>query len=128
MDFRNKWLVRVVRILLGAFFIFSGVGGFMAAFNGWQGVPAETLTNTQALWDTGIFHLVKGMEIVAGLMLVFSFFPWLAVIFLAPIGIGAIVVNLRTAPEYIWAALVCTLLLVYLAYVYWNKYAALFQK
>ena len=39
MNARNVWAVRIVRILLGLMFVFSGVGGFMAAFNNWEGVP-----------------------------------------------------------------------------------------
>lgn len=128
MDFRNTWLVRIVRILLGVLFVFSGVSGFMAAFSNWNGVPAESLNQTQALWDTGIFQLVKGMEVVAGLMLVVGFLPWLAVIFLAPIMVGAVVVSARTAPAFVAVPLVFTFLLLYLTWVYWKKYQGLFTK
>jgi uncharacterized membrane protein YphA (DoxX/SURF4 family) len=105
----------------------SGVGGFMAALSNWQGVPAESIANTQALWNTGVFQLVKGAEIVCGLMLVLGFLPWLAAIPLAPIAIGATVSNAMNYPQYVWSALVCALALLYLAYAYWSKYAQLFE-
>ena len=128
MNFRHKYLIIAVRILLGLFFIMSGAGGWYGATHGWAGVPAEMVPNTQVLWVVGIFQLVKTTEIIAGLMLVFNFRPALAAIFLAPICIGATVSNLLTAPQYIWSALFVTVLTAYLGYAYWDKYKQLFTK
>jgi uncharacterized membrane protein YphA (DoxX/SURF4 family) len=128
MNFRNKYLVITVRIVLGLSFIFSGVTGWMMGLSGMAGVPAEMLVNTQALWDTGIFQLVKTAEIVAGLLLVIGVAPAVAVVVLTPVAIGAAVVTALTSPHYIYTALVCTVLLAYLAYVYWDKYKPLFRK
>lgn len=128
MDFRNKWAVRVVRILFGLFFLFSGVSGFMAANSGWQGVPPESVGYTQMLWDTGLFQLIKGAEVICGLMLVVGFLPWLAAIPLAPIAVGAEVVTIRTLPAFWFLPLTCILALLYLAYAYWPKYQALFTR
>ncbi len=127
-SFRNKYLITAVRVILGLFFLLSGVGGFYGATHGWEGVPAEMIGYTQMLWVTGIFALVKGTEIVAGLLLIVGFRPWLAAIFLAPICIGATTVNALTAPQYIWSALFVTILTAYLGYAYWDKYKVLFQK
>jgi len=123
---RHKYLVTAVRVILGLFFIMSGAGGFYGATHGWAGVPVEMIGFTTVLWNTGIFALVKGTEIVAGLMLVIGFRPWLAAIFLAPVCIGATVVNAVTGPQYLPSALFVTVLTAYLGYAYWDKYKALF--
>jgi uncharacterized membrane protein YphA (DoxX/SURF4 family) len=125
---RHKYLVTTLRVILGLFFIMSGVGGFYGATHGWNGVPAEMIGFTTVLWTTGIFALVKGTEIIAGLMLVVGFRPQLAAIFLAPICIGATVVNALTGPQYIWSALFVAVLDAYLGYAYWDKYKQLFTK
>ncbi len=128
MNLRNKYLLTTLRVILGLFFIMSGAGGFYGAMNGWAGIPTEMLPNVQALWAMGIFQLVKGTELIAGLMLVVGFRPALAAIFLAPICIGATTMNLLNSPQYIWSALFVTVLNAYLGYAYWDKYKALFQK
>ena len=108
--------------------IFSGVSGLMAGFSGMQGIPEPMVAMTQTLWDTGIFQIIKVTEIVAGLMLVTGFFPWLAAIFLAPLAVGIIIVNARISPAYLPMGAIVALLNIYLGYVYWDKYKALFKR
>ncbi len=131
MDFRNKYLLNTIRILLGLFMIFSGVTGFMVAFAPdptAYGVPAEQLPMNTMLWDIGLFQMIKATEIIAGLMLVIGFLPWLAAIFLAPVAIGVIVVNARIAPAYLPTGIIFAALVIYLGYAYWPKYKALFER
>lgn len=127
VDLRNRKLVMVIRILLGAFFAFSGVGGLMAG-SSLEGVPEPMIPTMQVFLDTGIFHMIKITEVVAGLMLVVGFLPALAAIFLAPICIGVLVFNANVSPEYIGMGIVVTILTAYLGYAYWDKYKMLFQK
>lgn len=127
MNFRNKYLRTTIRVLLGLMFVFSGISGMIAG-KSMEGVPPEMVQNTTALWNTGIFQMIKVTEIVGGLMLVVGFLPWLAAIFLAPICIGIIVVNGLTAPAFLPAGIVVTLLNAYLGYAYWPKYKALFDR
>ena len=128
MNFRNKKLVITIRTIFGLFMIFSGVSGLMAGFSGMQGIPEPMVAMTQTLWDTGIFQIIKVTEIVAGLMLVTGFFPWLAAIFLAPLAVGIIIVNARISPAYLPMGAIVALLNIYLGYVYWDKYKALFKR
>jgi uncharacterized membrane protein YphA (DoxX/SURF4 family) len=116
-----------VRVILGLFFIMSGVGGIYGGLNNMAGVPEAMLPNTWALWNMGIFQMIKITEIVAGLMLVVGFLPALAAIFVAPICIGVLVVNGMTAPEYLPSGVFVTVLTAYLGYAYWDKYKALFK-
>jgi putative oxidoreductase len=128
MDFKNKYLVTTLRVLLGLFMIFSGASGLFAGFSGFQGIPEPMLEFTMVLWNTGIFQMIKVTELVAGLMLVFNFLPALAAIFLAPVAVGVIVVNAMMAPAYLPMGIVFAALNAYLGYVYWPKYKPLFHK
>ncbi len=127
MNFRNRKLVIAVRVLLGLFMIFSGVGGLMAG-NSMQGVPEAMIPTMRVFWNTGIFQMIKVTEIVAGLMLVIGLFPQLATIFLAPICIGIIVFNARISPANLPMGAIVTILTIFLGYAYWDKYKSLFER
>lgn len=129
MNFRNKYLLTTLRVLTGLFFIMSGVGGLLAMQSpSLEGIPTHLIPIMQALKDSGIMHMIKVTEIVAGLMLVVGFLPALATIFVAPICVGAIIVHLRTSPDSVGAAVVLTLATIYLGYAYWDKYKQLFVR
>ncbi|MDO8481084.1 MAG: DoxX family membrane protein [Nanoarchaeota archaeon] len=127
MNFRNKYLLVTLRSLFGLLMLFSGVAGLLAG-KSMEGVPEPMIPITQALWDSGIFHMIKVTEIVAGLMLLLGFLPALAAIFLAPIAVGVVVFNALLAPAYVPTGLVLCLFEAYLGYAYWDKYKALFQR
>jgi uncharacterized membrane protein YphA (DoxX/SURF4 family) len=127
MNFRNRKLVITVRTLLGLMFLFSGVTGLMAG-SSMQGIPEPMVVPFQTLWQTGILPMIKVTEIVAGLMLVIGFLPGLALLFLAPLCVGIIVVNSSISPAYLPAGIVVTLLTAYLGYAHWDKYRAIFAR
>lgn len=126
MNFRNKYAVITVRVLLGLIFLFSGITGFLAG-KSMNGVPEAMIPTMQMLWNTGIFQLIKTTEIVAGLMLLTGFFPQLAALFLAPLCIGIIIVNSMISPAYLPMGVLVTLMNMYLGYAYWDKYKAIFN-
>jgi len=128
MQFRNKYLVSTVRILLGILLLFSGIGGYYSALHHMSGVPQHMIGYMQALWDTGIFQIIKTTEIMAGLMFVLGFLPWLASLVIAPLCVGIIVVNARVSPESLPIGILPALFNSYLGYVYWDKYKALFAQ
>lgn len=127
MNFRNKYAVNTVRILLGLLLLFSGVSGFMMGPD-YPGVPENMVVPTQALWDTGIFQMIKVTEIVVGLMLIIGFLPWLALLAVAPLAVGIAVVNARMTPAYLPFGLLVGIMAVYLGYAYWDKYKHLFER
>ncbi len=127
MNFRNRYLVMTIRILLGLMFLFSGVMGLLSG-KSMKGVPPTMIPTMQALWNSGIFQMIKITEIIAGLMLVIGFLPALAAIFVAPISIGVIVFNSMLMPSFIMAGVVISAFNAYLGYAYWNKYKALFSR
>lgn len=127
MNLRNRYLIITIRTLLGLVFVFSGVSGFLMG-NDVTNIPEPMATITTSLWDSGIFQMIKATEIIAGLMLLFGFLPALAVIFLAPVAVGILIVNVLLAPSFAIVGLILSLLLAYLGYAYWDKYRALFQR
>lgn len=127
MNMRHKYLVTTARTLFGLLFVFSGISVLMAG-SSTEGIPASMVTILKAFMDTGIFHMIKITELVAGIMLVFNIFPALATILLAPISVGILVFNARVAPESIAMGIVLCLINAYLGYAYWDKYKALFSR
>ena len=127
MNLRHKNLVLIIRILFGLLFVFSGVSGLLIG-SSTEGVPASLVSILKALMDTGIFHMIKITELVAGFLLIFNIFPALAVILLAPISVGILVFNARVSPEFIGMGLILCLINAYLGYAYWDKYKTLFSR
>ncbi len=127
MNFRNRKLVIAARIILGLMFLMSGVTGFMAGPE-MHNVPEIMVPTQQALYGMGIFQMIKATEIVAGLMLIFGFFPALALLFVAPICIGILIYTSRVAPGFIGSGIFVSVFTAYLGYAYWDKYKAIFNK
>lgn len=127
MNLRHGYVVNTVRVLLGLLMLFAGVTGLLAGPEP-EGVPENMAEPTRVLWDTGITHMVKVTEAVAGLMLVVGFLPWLAVIFLAPDAVGILIVNARMTPQFLPLALLVVLFEAYLGWAYWDRYRVLFQR
>src|SRR5208283_543765 len=127
MNFRNRYLIIAVRILLGLIMLASGISGLLMG-NSAKGVPAQMVTFTQVFWASGIFQMVKVTEIVAGFMLLFGIFPALATLFLAPDVVGIVVVNSRLMPSFLWIGVAVFVLTAYLGYAYWDKYKLIFSR
>lgn len=127
MNFRNKYLLNTVRILFGLMMLFSGIMGFVMG-RSTEGVPADMVPITNALWDSGIFQMIKVTEIVVGLMLVANFLPALAAILIAPVSVGIVVVTGLLMPNTIVMGIIICLVNAYLGYAYWNKYKQLFKR
>ena len=127
MNFRNRYLVIAIRILLGLIMLASGISGLLMG-NSTKGVPPQMVTFTQVFWASDIFQMVKVTEIVAGFMLLFGILPALATLFLAPDVVGIVVVNARLIPSFLWVGAIVFVLTAYLGYAYWDKYKSIFSR
>ena len=127
MNFRNRYLVIAVRVLLGFIMLASGISGLLMG-NSTKGVPPQMVTFTQVFWASGIFQMVKVTEIAAGFMLLFGILPALATLFLAPDVVGIVVVNARLIPSFLWVGAIVFVLTAYLGYAYWDKYKSIFSR
>lgn len=129
MNLRNKYLSTTIRTLFGLFMLFSGASGlWMIYTGGMEGVPESMVPFFAELKNSGILYMIKVTETVAGLMLVLNLFPALGAIFLAPIAIGIIVVNAMLTPQYVPMGILVAIFDIYLGYLYWDKYKALFAR
>lgn len=134
MDYKNKYLLGTVRILLALLLISAAVGGYisskkMLSGEPVEGVPPEMVEVTKVYWETGIMQLIKVMEIVIGVMLIINFLPALAITFLAPLSVGFGVFNLMNfnMPGVV-ISLIIGIANLYLAYVHWEKFEGLFKR
>lgn len=104
----------VVRILLGALFLFGGIAFFFTT--------PPPLTGDMATFFTGLaaskyfFYLLKGTEIVCGLMLVSGFFVPLALVVLAPIVINIFMVHAMLEPSGLVTAALIGAAMIYLSF------------
>ncbi len=110
----NQKIQSIVRVLLGALFLFGGVAFFFTT--------PPTLTGDMATFFTGLnashyfFYLLKGTEIACGLCLVSGFFVPLALVVLAPIALNIFMVHTFLDRSGLPVALVVGMAMVYLAF------------
>lgn len=109
-----KIVTLITRILLGLIFLGSGIAFFLTAPPPMEGPIAEFFEGMTA---TGyFFYLLKGTEIICGLLLISGMFVPLALVVLAPIILNIFFVHVFMAPEGLLVALVVGVLEVYLAF------------
>lgn len=104
----------VVRLLLGALFLFGGIAFFF--------VSPPPLTGDMATYFAGLqaskyfFYLLKGTEIFCGLCLVSGFFVPLALVILAPISLNIFLVHLFLEPNGLAQAIAIGIAMIYLSF------------
>lgn len=123
---RSK-LPLVTRTLLGLVFFVFGLNGFLQ-FIPQPPLPAAAGTFMGALAATGyMFPLIKGTEIVAGLLLLGGRFVPLALVLLAPVIVNIALFHVVLAPANMGLVVVLLVLEVYLAWTYRNAFAGVLQ-
>ena len=117
----------VARYLLGLMFVVFGANFFL------HFLPQPPLSGPSGDFATALFksgyvmQVVKSVEVVAGLLLLFNRFVPLALTLLAPIVVGIVGFHLSLAPAAGAAAYLALALEIFLAYSYRNAYAPLFE-
>ncbi len=105
------------RVGMGFIFIVFGLNGFLG-FLPMPPLPDEAGAFMGALAKTGyMFPLIKGTEVIAGLMLVANFATPFALLLLAPIVVNIVLFHAMLAPA---GLLLPILLLVLGLYLAWN--------
>lgn len=110
---QNKIQV-AVRFLLGALFVFGGVAFFLTTPPPLSGELATFFEGLKA--SKYFFLLLKGTEIVCGLMLISGFFVPLALVVLAPIVLNILLVHIFLDPSGIIMALLLCAAMIYLSF------------
>lgn len=125
----HQKLTSAARIVLGLMFFVFGLNGFLQFIP----VPAEGMTEAMmglmnGLAGTGYFFpLLKGTEVLVGLMLLANFWVPLALVILSPIVVNIFAVHffldeIKNIP----IALLCVILMAYLGYSYRSYFSSLF--
>ena len=116
---------KLARIALGAIFTIFGLNGFFGF------LPMPPLEGAAgafmgALAATGyMFPLIKGTEVLAGLLLLSGRATGLAGMLLAPITVNIVLFHAVLAPAGIALPLVIVALMAYLGYQHWSTFRPL---
>jgi putative oxidoreductase len=117
----------VARYLLGLMFVVFGANFFL------HFLPQPPLEGPAGDFAMALFHsgyvmqVVKTVEVIAGLMLLFNRFVPFALTLLAPVVVGIVGFHLSFAPATGGAAYLALVLTLFLAYAYRAAYAPLFE-
>ncbi len=115
-----KYLPTIARVLLGLMFFVFGLNGFLNFFPPPKsGVPEGAMEFGAAMMKTGfLLQLVKGTEVVAGLLLLLNRFVPLALVVLAPVIVNILLFHAFLAPSGMAIPVVILALELYLAWAY----------
>jgi uncharacterized membrane protein YphA (DoxX/SURF4 family) len=123
---RSK-LPTVARIVLGLVFFVFGLNGFLQ-FLPQPPLPAPAGAFMGALAATGyMFPLIKGTEVVAGLLLLGGRFVPLALVLLAPVIVNIALFHVVLAPGSMIMVVLLLALEGYLAWTYRGAFAGVLQ-
>lgn len=122
-----KHLPTIARILLGLMFFVFGLNGFLNFIPPPKdGIPEGAMAFSMAMMKTGyLMQLVKGTEILVGLLLLLNRFVPLALVVLAPVLVNIVAFHVFLAPTGIPLLVVIVALHLYLAWTYRHVYRPL---
>jgi uncharacterized membrane protein YphA (DoxX/SURF4 family) len=123
----GRHLPTVARFLLGTVFFVFGLNGFL------NFIPPPTEPMPEAAVELGtafvksgyLFQLIKGTEVVAGVLLLGNRFVPLALVLLAPVVVNIVAFHLWLVPSGLGLSLAVLGLELYLAWVYRRAFAPL---
>lgn len=95
----NNKIALTLRILLGLIFTIFGLNGFLN-FLPMQPIAEPAMKFAMAMMDTGyLMMLVKGVEVVTGIMLLTGLYVPLAMILLSPVIVNIFLFHAFLAPQ-----------------------------
>jgi uncharacterized membrane protein YphA (DoxX/SURF4 family) len=118
-----RYAPTAARILMGLIFFVFGLNGFLQ-FLPQPPPPARALAFAMALIQTGyLFPLLKGTEVLVGILLLSNRFVPLALALVAPIVVNIVAFHAALAPSGLPLAFLVLALELYLAWSYRKLYA-----
>jgi uncharacterized membrane protein YphA (DoxX/SURF4 family) len=123
----GRHLPTVARFLLGAVFFVFGLNGFLNFIPPPpEGMPQGAVDLGTAFMKSGyLFQLIKGTEVLGGVLLLGNRFVPLALVVLAPVVVNIVAFHLWLVPSGMGLSLAVLGLELYLAWVYRRAYAPL---
>lgn len=120
--------ITIARLLLGLAFVVFGLDYFFHFMPPMGEPSAEGMAYLDALFATGfMFPLIKGIEVLAGVLLLSGFLVPLALALLAPLLLNIALYHLALDPNGLWLALVLAALELFLLWAYRDNFRALFE-
>lgn len=122
-----RHLTTAARVLMGLMFAVFGLNGFLEFIPPpTTPIPEGAMAFSTALMKTGyMMPLIKGTELVAGVLLLSNRFVPLALTLLAPVVVNIVAFHLFLAPEGTGMTLFVLAMELYLAWTYRGAYRAL---
>ena len=117
------------QILLGLiFFVLGGLNGFFQFIPMPAEIPSNAMAFFQAMMGTGyLYFLLKGTELIFGLLLMTNFFAPLSLVVLAPITLNIFLFSLFTDPTGLPVGIAMLALHLASAYRLCDSYKHLFK-
>ncbi len=117
------------RLLLGLIFFVFGLNGFLNFMPPPPGMPEAALKFAGALAETGyMFPMIKGTEVIGGLLLLSGFFVPLALTILAPVIINIFAFHLFLAPSGLALPIVIVALEIFTAWSYCETFKPMLSR
>jgi uncharacterized membrane protein YphA (DoxX/SURF4 family) len=124
---KTRTTTLIVRYLLGAGFTLFGLNGFLH-FLPQPPAPAAAMSFGAALAATGyMFPLIKGTEVIAGLLLLSDRYVTLALALLAPVLVNIVAFHAFLAPAGLAIPIVLLAAELYLAWSYRDVYVPMLR-
>ncbi len=116
-----------VRVVLGLMFVVFGIN-FWLQFLPTPPLPERMQTIFSGFMATGyLFQLIKGTEVICGLLLLAGLYVPLVSIILAPITLNILLIHIFAAPEGLPMGILVVALNLALGYLQWDQYKHLFK-
>ncbi len=94
-----KWLVYAAQFFFGGWFLVHGLNHWMHFFTQPPGSSPISHELISALIDSGLFTVVKGLEVLTGIMLLANRFVPLAIVLAFPVAISIAYLDLIANPD-----------------------------
>ena len=116
----------IIRTLMGLFLLFASVSYFFELVKPPAVMPEATITYNKGLAIAHILPIVKGIELICGVMLLIGRFATLATLVIFPITVNIILFHAYADPANIGGGIILLVFNLFMAYYYRKNYAPLF--
>lgn len=121
-----KILIRVAEVVLGSIFLGAGLNGYAVLF-GFEPFAPTSPAAMEFLGNGYLLALEKGVEIVAGALLIIGRFVPLALVVLASLVVNIFAFHVFVDSELLLLAIVIALLEIFLAWCYRDSFKGLLE-
>lgn len=122
-----KIITTIVRILLGALFIYASMMFFLKMAPETETTGDFKIFNSGIIASKYIMPLAKALELLAGIAFISNRFVALANLVILPVSINIFMINFFLNPAFLPVGIFILVANLFLIYRYWDHYKGLFQ-